>query len=355
MKELSWSPAAPVSMPERQGFYWVRTTAGAVLIAEFCRNAKTKAATWIHHVAEEPTAKKELVDVTASVCDWAKAEKADVEKARKRLLTLEERVQKAVDAYCNNIRLYEGHKPYPIPEARKFAIGDAVIVGNLKSPRVVGLAHDGQTVVVEYSSERSSNRGSRFEEAPDYETEIGAWYWTHVLKADRPKVHSAFSKENRMYGAFSAISLDFFLGHYLERGLDDSPEFQRDYVWTDKDKEAYLDSLFMGRDVGRFIKLKRKFPHSEVLLDGKQRLNTLVAFYTGHLAYKGMFYHELAFIDMNRFDNTVLQVATLEEERYSRADLLEIFLEVNCAGVPQSEEHLEHVRRLLDEERTRSA
>lgn len=36
----------------------------------------------------------------------------------------------------------------------------------------------------------------------------------------------------------------------------------------------------------------------------------------------------------------------------SRAELLEMFLEMNEAGVPQSEEHLNMVRELLAKEKT---
>ena len=35
-------------------------------------------------------------------------------------------------------------------------------------------------------------------------------------------------------------------------GIDFMPPYQREYVWTDSDKEQLLDSIFMGSDIGKF-------------------------------------------------------------------------------------------------------
>ncbi len=51
----------------------------------------------------------------------------------------------------------------------------------------------------------------------------------------------------------------------------------------------------------------------------------------------------------------MVQIARVDEDRYTRADLLRIFLEVNAGGVPQSDEHLNHVRELLAAEEANEA
>lgn len=139
------------------------------------------------------------------------------------------------------------------------------------------------------------------------------------------------------------------------RGLDSAPDFQRDYVWTPDDQQRYLDSLMAGRDLGRFIIVNRPYPNRDQVLDGKQRLNCLMMFLRSEISWRGLHWHEMTPGDRSRLENRVVQIAKVDEGRYSKADLLRIFLEVNAGGVPQSDEHLARVREMLAQEESQQA
>lgn len=138
----------------------------------------------------------------------------------------------------------------------------------------------------------------------------------------------------------------------------DDPDFQRGYVWTQRDKEAFLEALFAGRPIGSFIFVD--YPYevhqgAQVVLDGKQRLSALTEFMCSQVPVFGKYIHELSPGDRDYIRGVTVQVGVLSATDVSRADLLRVFLEQNTAGVPQSEEHLEHVRKLLRAEQAAAA
>lgn len=82
-------------------------------------------------------------------------------------------------------------------------------------------------------------------------------------------------------------------------GIDFMPPYQREYVWTDSDKEQLLDSIFMGSDIGKFTVrvlddvewFERQLSYE--IIDGKQRLMTLLNFYLNRFPYKGFYFDVL--------------------------------------------------------------
>jgi hypothetical protein len=45
----------------------------------------------------------------------------------------------------------------------------------------------------------------------------------------------------------------------------------------------------------------------------------------------------------------MIQSATLDSEKVSKADVLWLFLSINTGGVPQTEEHVANAKRLYEE------
>lgn len=95
-------------------------------------------------------------------------------------------------------------------------------------------------------------------------------------------------------------------------GIDFMPPYQREYVWTDSDKEQLLDSIFMGSDIGKFTVrvlddvewFERQLSYE--IIDGKQRLMTLLNFYLNRFPYKGFYYNGLSAKDRRTFlDHTI--------------------------------------------------
>jgi hypothetical protein len=174
--------------------------------------------------------------------------------------------------------------------------------------------------------------------------DIRAAHWTDVCpKAENRKDYVV--SEPLMYDGYRNGSVSSLMSRYL-RGLEDNPDYQRGYVWTMQDKARLLESLFMGREIGRFAFVTHKYPKLDEVLDGKQRLNCLFEFYTSQISYQGIYWHQLSPRDRDRIESRSIQWVDLPGERYKKSDLLRIFLEVNAAGVPQTPEHLAKVEAL---------
>ncbi|KWT95523.1 hypothetical protein APY03_2400 [Variovorax sp. WDL1] len=216
---------------------------------------------------------------------------------------------------------------------------------------MVGLHEDDEYVTIRYRNlKRESGQmvGAGFE----YLTS----HWLEVFETAAEKGTSVCRPsllERTVFSNGDLLGLVSRVGHF---GVDDSPDYQRGYAWTADDKDRYLDSLFCGRDLGRFIFVNYGYTRPAEVFDGKQRLSTLMELVQSRRAYKGIYWHEMLKRERRHVESRVVQVAEVPASKASRAELLQMFLDVNAAGVPQTEEHLNHVRRLLEaEQRNASA
>lgn len=138
--------------------------------------------------------------------------------------------------------------------------------------------------------------------------------------------------------------------------------YQRDFVWTIEQKQMLLESLYQGVDCGKIIVRKRSFAELEQMfakgerelyfndiVDGKQRLNALITFIKGEYPdANGMYYGDLTPIAQNELQNNQF-FSYAEMPAFSKDEMvLKQFLRLNFTGVPQSKEHIEYVKSLLD-------
>ncbi len=338
-----------VKNPARQGFYWARTSEdGEPFVAEWREYDKKTGKRWYRHVGETPTDEKKPVLLTEVVIAYATASREDIERSLARELTLEERWDAACAEHLRHRNLYPNFD-MPVPARRLVKPGDRIEYGALRDCRVVQVRDEGRLVVFSYHNLKS-NYGREL----DLGTAYMATDWYSVVKLPDEPVKVARVREPRIFDSFRTSQLSS-LFHKVLNGIDDNPDYQRGYVWTYEDKQRLLESLFEGRDIGRFIFVKRPYPRRDELLDGKQRMSTLMAFYLGELDYKGLYWDELSARDRDRIESRSVQYAELDGESFTPADVLDIFLEVNAAGVPQSEEHLASVRAKLAELRASQA
>lgn len=345
MDDLNFTLAT--TPPKRQGFYEVELCDGSTrLIAEWRERDKVQGKVWWQHVSDDPTAEKQP-QLLHDVKRWRNADKAAIELALKREPTVAERIEAAVKDNARYYDLYE-IRTLPPPPNRRLQPGDALELGALKDCKVIETRDEGRLVILSYRNIKRE-RGVETDLGLDYR----AVHWTQVVPTACNRADSLVS-EPLMYDGYRTSTLSSLLSRQL-RGLNDNPAYQRGYVWTAEDKERLLDSLFHGREIGRFIFVNNPYPQPDEILDGKQRLTTLWEFFTSQIAYKGVYWHELSPRDRDRIEGRSIQYADLPGSRYSKADLLRIFLELNAAGVPQTEEHLRHVRQMLDDELARGA
>lgn len=220
----------------------------------------------------------------------------------------------------------------------RFAVGDKVQVGNLQNCVVDEILEGGYMYLIR-SGPNSDN--------------YSCWAWTSVRPLDDDK-DTKFAKRDSALSRlhYSNRNMYSLLNYHYLFGVDFNPDYQRGSVWDEEDREKLLDSIFAGREIGCFV--FKRLPFTETskdgsyyeIVDGKQRMLTLLAFYENRFPYKGVFYNDLSFLDKNWFMDASISIAELDQNT-TRAEVLEVFLTLNEGGKPVAKEVLDHARELL--------
>ncbi len=156
------------------------------------------------------------------------------------------------------------------------------------------------------------------------------------------------------------VGLDYLPGYYIRHvidlGLDVSPDFQRDYVWTQDQKIAFMEYMLRGGKSGLDIYTNAPFwQHGDmgkenpkswyVLVDGKQRLDAALGFLNNEFPVFGAYAKE--FKDRLRFTQGGFRWHV--NDLKTRAEVLQWYLDLNTGGTIHSDTDLDKVRSLLPE------
>lgn len=179
--------------------------------------------------------------------------------------------------------------------------------------------------------------------------------WVNVRpKIDNAQRTTAFCKNEDIRLSYSDITIESLLYRHLHFGVNFDPEYQRGYVWTQRDKDLLLESIFMGADIGRFVVRhyndKESAENPELtyeIVDGKQRFLTLLSFFENRWSYKGAFFNDLSNKDRRKFLDAMTSFA--EVRGASKADTLRLFLLLNRGGQTVTEDVLQHAQALLEQ------
>lgn len=213
----------------------------------------------------------------------------------------------------------------------RFTVGDKVQVGHLLNC-VVDEALEGGYMYLIRSGANSDN--------------YSCWAWTNVRPLDDDK-DTHFAKRNSALSRlhYSNRSMYSLLSFQYLFGVDFNPDYQRGSVWDDEDREKLLDSIFMGREIGRFVFKQLPFTRTSndgnyyEIVDGKQRMLTLLAFYENRFPYKGVFYNDLSAQDKNWFMDASIGVAEIDQS-VTRAEVLESL--ITSASMCTSAKSMKH-------------
>lgn len=136
-----------------------------------------------------------------------------------------------------------------------------------------------------------------------------------------------------------------------DRDIDLSPDFQREYVWKERQRTRLIESILLGIPLPAFY-----FNQSESgayqVVDGVQRLNTIALFMKGNhklsaqdLEYlkdlSGLTYRELDSAALRRFRSTQIVVHVIEPQTPDEVKY-DIFNRVNTLGSPLSAQEIRH-------------
>ena len=125
------------------------------------------------------------------------------------------------------------------------------------------------------------------------------------------------------------------------------PAFQRGYVWSEKQASRFIESLLLGLPVPGIF-LSRDLDSPDLLvIDGQQRLKSLLFFYQGFINdkvfrlkevqknFEGKTYQELDVQDRQRLDDSIIHATIVKQDEPSQdnSSIYLIFERLNSGGV----------------------
>ena len=255
-------------------------------------------------------------------------------------LTVEEKLEQEKQNYLREVERMLSHIGEP---TYHFNIGDKVRFGALKESIVDDILYDGKVYGLRCVA-TNNNYGKPY----DYETyRVTAWMNVRPLHSG----DSNFTKNKDIRLYFNHTTVESLIFKYYHFGVDMNPDYQRGYVWDDADKEFLIDSIFNNIDIGKFVLITTEnwteTGLSYEVLDGKQRLSTLIAFFENRLKYKGKYYNDLSFDDQRTFKDHTISVA--EVKNCTKKDVLKYFLMLNRTGKSMDYAQLDKVENMLNE------
>ena len=183
----------------------------------------------------------------------------------------------------------------------------------------------------------------------DKDCQIVSWY--KIEKLFTKESESLWiPKEEDVFVHFNTMTIQSLITDVFFFGVDFNPDYQRGNVWDINDKINLIDSIFNNNEIGRFCLNRREYNKDKLyeIIDGKQRLTTIIEFITNKFKYKNRYWYELHSRDKDKFCGLRIQIAELQES--DRKTIYRYFLKMNVSGRQQDPEHIEYVRELLKKE-----
>lgn len=148
---------------------------------------------------------------------------------------------------------------------------------------------------------------------------------------------------------------DFFVRNLIQSDIDFDVylptkgfNLQREYVWSDLQKQELIMSIILEKriDAISFIIAYTKEKDSIEIIDGKQRLSTIIAFIKNEFAIelegKKFYLKDLDKSFQLLFENLTVRARWIrkhEENEITDDDKIKWFNFINFAGTPQDAEH----------------
>lgn len=148
------------------------------------------------------------------------------------------------------------------------------------------------------------------------------------------------------------IPLDDFNGvidKYINQyHLNLNPDFQRGHVWKEAQQIKYIEFLLMGGVTNNVIYFNHpgwmnSFNGDFVIVDGLQRITSILDFLDNKFK---VFDEYSSYIDLRGHYNIKFNINNLK----TRKEVLKWYLEINSNGTPHTEDEIEKVKNLLEEE-----
>lgn len=130
------------------------------------------------------------------------------------------------------------------------------------------------------------------------------------------------------------------------------PHFQREYVWNHNEASRFIESLLLRLPVPSVFLLRDKHSNKLVIIDGQQRLKTLLYFFEGYLPdhkkfdlrnvlpqYERMTFNDLPYSEQRELKNSIIHSIIIMDEENSDAPY-HLFERLNTSGTPLTSQEI---------------
>jgi len=174
--------------------------------------------------------------------------------------------------------------------------------------------------------------------------------FTNIID-DSPHEHIQFRYEITSYGA------DYPVDSLVKRLKSKAifvPPFQRRYVWDIYEASKFIESLILGLPVPGIFLSKESETNNLLIVDGQQRLLTLLYFYTNNFKgtefklvsvqndLEGKRYIDLSTSDQTRLDDAIIHSTVVKQDvpDDDNSSIYQIFERINSGGRPLSPQEI---------------
>ena len=262
--------------------------------------------------------------------------------AKKKQINPEENRKRLYESAIRDMKMKITDGILPLNPTRKFSVDERIVFGAHKETYIREIHEDGLYYTVEVMNVQRERNA-----APANELHVLEWHRIFPINNKGTKFRKEETYRLRMYNS----SIDSLLSMVYQHGVDFNVDYQRDHVWELKDKIDLIDSIFNNIDIGKFVFVQRPYSDDRgkglEILDGKQRLTTLCEFYEDRFNYNGFYFSELSQFDKNKFESHSIAYGYLENP--NKRTIFETFIKLNTCGKPMASQHINKVKKLLNE------
>jgi hypothetical protein len=132
------------------------------------------------------------------------------------------------------------------------------------------------------------------------------------------------------------------------------PDFQRQFVWSQRHSSRFIESLLMGLPVPGIFLYKDAKTNRHLVVDGQQRLRTLLFFYDGIFIdrafkligvrdeWEGLTYKELSLAEQRKLDDSIVHATIFQQDepKDQLESLYFVFERINSGGMRLSPQEI---------------
>lgn len=161
-------------------------------------------------------------------------------------------------------------------------------------------------------------------------------------------------QENTKYN-LSYYGADYPVDSLVKRMKNEEikiPHFQREYVWNHSAASRFIESLILRLPVPSIFLLRDRFSNSLIIIDGQQRLKTLLYFFEGKFPdgkkfnlknvlpeYESKTFNDLSISDQRELENSIIHCIIIMDEENSDAPY-HLFERLNTTGTPLTSQEI---------------